>query len=95
MVGEYMVKKHRARRPIGEIMRDRKEPMSAYEIAEQMMNKRLKFYAERPKTIAQLLKGAKGITRSKVLRKREVTSTMTTLYHMEDYEAYERWLNDR
>tara|TARA_R110000744_G_scaffold340422_1_gene445673 strand:- start:1351 stop:1635 length:285 start_codon:yes stop_codon:yes gene_type:complete len=93
MVGIYMVKKHRARRPIGEIMRDRKEPMSAHEIAEQMMNRRLKFYAERPKTIAQLLKGAKGITRSKVLRKREVTSTWTTLYHMEDYNKYERWLN--
>lgn len=89
-----MVKKHRARRPIGEIMWDKKEPMSAYEIAEQMMNRKLKFYAERPKTIAQLLKGAKGITRSKVLRKREVTSTMTTLYHMENYEEYQRWLND-
>ena len=94
MVGIYMVKKHRARKPIGEIMRDKKEPMSAYEIAEQMMNKRLRFYAERPKTIAQLLKGAKGITRSKVLRKREVTSTWTTLYNMDDYEKYERWLND-
>ena len=89
-----MVKKHRARRPIGEIMWDKKEPMSAYEIAEQKMNTKLKFYAERPKTIAQLLKGAKGITRSKVLRKREVTSTMTTLYHMENYEEYQRWLND-
>jgi|TARA_R110001592_G_scaffold158261_1_gene389374 repressor of nif and glnA expression len=94
MVGIYMVKKHRARRPIGEIMRDKKEPMSAYEIAEQMMNRRLKFYAERPKTIAQLLKGAKGITRSKVLRKREITASWTTLYNMEDYEEYERWLND-
>jgi len=94
MVGIYMVKKHRARRPIGEIMRDRKEPMSAYEIAEQMMNRRLKFYAEKPKTIAQLLKGAKGITRSKVLRKREITASWTTLYNMENYTEYERWLND-
>jgi len=94
MVGIYMVKKHRARRPIGEIMRDRKEPMSAYEIAEQMMNRRLKFYAEKPKTIAQLLKGAKGITRSKVLRKREITASWTTLYNMENYIEYERWLND-
>lgn len=97
MVGNYMRtrgKKHiLTRREVGNILQERRTGMSANEIAEALTSRPRRTVQANPVKVAQLLRGAKGIRAVFEGRKCDSSTQDVKIYEMNDFKAYEEWIN--
>lgn len=96
-VGRYMKQRGKkyiwTRREVGNILQERGIGMSANEIAEALTSRPRRVVQANPIKVAQLLRGAKGVSAVKEARDCDSSKQSVKIYEMSDYEAYKAWIN--